>query len=221
MGKRIKLIIAAVMLMPLLVVGVAAAEGNSSTNSGSNNPTKDQSTSQEPDTTVEGIKKRLEETKTELKTSLSTAEQEHIKGKCKIAQGVVKNVEGRVKEAETNRGNVHKNTVEGLTKLSAKLKAKGVDTTALDAEIAVLTTKVNTFKTDLATYKQSISDLKSVDCTTNPAEFKAALDKSRANREKLAKDIADIRSYVTNTIKPTLKTIRDNLATTEKKEGSQ
>jgi hypothetical protein len=71
----------------------------------------------------------------------------------------------------------------------------------------------------LATYTQTISDLGSMDCVTDPLGFKATLESARTQRDLVAKDAAAIRSYLTDTIKPTLQEIRTSLdaadATTE------
>ena len=53
------------------------------------------------------------------------------------------------------------------------LKAKGVDTTTLESQITELKAKITTYSTDLAAYKQSLTDLKAVDCKTDPDAFQA------------------------------------------------
>lgn len=219
MGKRIKLLLALVLVVPVFTFGIVAANENDDTSN-----TAAEQTTKDPDTTAAGIKERLEKKKAELKTKLAAAEQQRIKTKCKTAQGVVKTLGTRVKGTETSRAAVHKNSVDRLTKLAEKLKSKGVDTAQLESQIATLQTKVDTFKTDMTNYKQAVSDLASVDCTTDPAAFKAALENARSLREKLSKDVADVRAYINETIKPTLKTIRAQLEATNsdnKQEGTQ
>jgi hypothetical protein len=173
---------------------------------------------------------RIKKLKDVQKVKLAAAEKKKIQTNCQAAQGKVSSVSGRFKGIETSRGEVHKNVVNHLNELVVKLKAKGADTTQLEANIATLNTKIETFNTDLATYKQSVSDLKALDCKTDPEGFKAALTTARTNLEKVRADATDIHSYLKDTIKPLLKTIRTQIeeatestqeSTTEQEGGTQ
>lgn len=100
-----------------------------------------------------------------------------------------------------------------------KLKAKNVDTTTYDSQVAELKTMVTTYETDLAKYKEAVSDLQELDCTSNPDGFKAALEAARTALGKVNTDGQAIKSYLSKTIKPTLKTIHDQLAATNSESG--
>lgn len=166
--------------------------------------------------------RRLTDRKTSLKTKLTTAEQARVKSKCEPSQtGSLKLLSGRIKGIETSRKETHKNLLSRLDKLVEKLKVKNVDTTALEAEIVVLKTKIATFDADLALYKQAITDLKSMDCVADPVSFKASLETARTLKQTVAKDSETIKSYVTETIKPTLKIIQASLETAEKVETNK
>jgi chromosome segregation ATPase len=223
MKTRLKLLLSILMAVPLLGLvaqGIVNAEGGSSSNNTSTNTPTNTTTEPGSSTEQQDMLKRLAEHKTELKTKLTTLEQTRIKDRCKQAQGGgINSLDGRIKGVETSRNEVHKNLLDRLTSLVEKLKAKGVDTTKLESEIAVLKTKIDTFKADLATYKQDIADLKAMDCSTDPTAFKAELLVARTQRDKLKADVTDIRKYVTDTIKPTLKEIHDQLEATEKTES--
>lgn len=160
---------------------------------------------------LKALQERIAKRKTELKIRLSVAEKTKLQNKCKAAQGLVSSVTGRVKGVETSRTQVHSNMTDRLADLSEKLKNKGADTTALDAAIAELKAKIETFNTDLAAYKLSVSDLAEMDCKTDPDGFKASLQASRTAQETVSKDAKAIRAYVNDTIKPLLKTIRAEL----------
>ena len=220
--KRIRLLISLFLAVPALTIGTTAlvsAETGSSSNSGSTTTTKTEDTSStdsvKPDDKL--LLQRLSERKAELKTKLTTAEQTRLKDKCKPAQtGGVSSLYGRIKGIETSRSEVYKNLTDRLTSLDEKLKAKNVDTTKLEAEIATLKTKIATFESDLAKYKQAVLDLKSMDCASDPTSFKASLEKARSLREQVNKDAQEIKTYVNDTIKPTLKEIRATLEAKEK-----
>lgn len=50
-----------------------------------------------------------------------------------------------------------------------------------------------------------------MDCAADPDAFKASLEASRTALAKLSPDAKDISTYMTETIKPILKTIREQL----------
>lgn len=229
MKTRIRLFISLFLAVPALTLSttalVSAENGSSSSGSGSTTTTTTKTEDSTSDDTVKADDKklleRLAERKTELKTKLTTAEQTRLKEKCKPAQtGNVSSLYGRIKGIETSRSEVYKNLTNRLTSLTEKLKAKNVDTTKLEAEIATLKTKIATFEADLAKYKQAVLDLKSMDCATDPTAFKASLEKARTLREQVNKDAQEIKTYVNDTIKPTLKEIRAALEAKEKEKES-
>jgi len=194
------------LVVPSISTAVAVAEG---TSTGSDSSSDDSTTLTEAQKTE--MNARLEKQKAEFKVKLAAAEKIKIELKCTAAQGLVNSVRGRIKGIETSRSEVYKNVVNHLTDLSAKLKAKNVDTTSLDADIAVLKTKIATFNTDLATYKQAVTDLVAVGCKQDPDGFKAALLAARTDLDKVKKDAEDVRSYITGTIKPLLVQIRNQV----------
>ncbi len=236
MKTRIRLVLSILLASPILAFGtvmVKAETGSGSTDSGSSTSTtsstdddKDSETETEvesdPKTDSKKLLERLSSRKSELKTKLTNIEQERLKAKCKASQtGAVSSLSGRIKGIETSRSAVHTNLVNRLNKLVEKLKAKEVDTTKLEAEITELKAKIATFKTDLAKYKQAIIDLKAMDCVSDPTAFKASLEAARTLRETVAKDGAAIKTYVNDTIKPTLKEIRAALEAKEKETSSE
>jgi len=158
---------------------------------------------------------RIADYKANFKQNLTKAQQTALKARCKAAQGLVSSLSGRIKGIETSRNEVYGNVVDHLSSLQTKLQSKDVDTTELQSEINTLRDKVATYKTDLTAYEQATSDLSALDCASDPAAFKSALEAARAARQKVATDISDIKIYITGTIKPTLVKIRDSLAKTE------
>ncbi len=222
MKTRTRVLIGAILASPLLFAGVAIAhEGEVHGNSGQ----VAQSTTETQQPTAEdkaALLKRLEERKAALKTKLTNAEQLRLKSKCKASQGNLSSLKGRINGIETSRTNVYRELVERLTKLSGKLKEKGADTSQLDSQISELKTKIDSFNSDLASYKEAVSDLAAMDCVQDPTAFKASLDTARTARQKVSDDAAAIKAYVKDTIKPTLQQLRASLEKTEdSSEGDQ
>lgn len=216
MKRILALVISTVLAVPLVSTAVIFAEGSTSTTGGTTTPTTNTETeTQKPASAddTKALQARLEKRKAEFKIKLTDVEKLNIKNKCKASQGLVSSVKGRVKGIETSRSEVYANMINRLTDLSTKLKNKGANTTTLDADIAVLKTKIDSFKTDLATYKQAVSDLADIDCKTYPDLFQASLLAARSALETVNKDALAVRSYVNDTIKPELKKIRNALET--------
>lgn len=128
------------------------------------------------------------------------------------AQGIIKSVQNRSTSAEKARTNVYTKLDTKLGTLITKLKAANVDTTTLEQQRTTLEDKIETFNTDMTTYKQAVSDLAAMDCKSDPTAFKASLETARTLRNKLKDDATAIRTYVKDTIKPTLQDIRKTLA---------
>lgn len=223
MKLRTNIFLSLFMATSLIAVGVTplvSAETGSNNTSNTSNTGSDSTTENHNKEKSEQLE-RLEKHKTEFRIKLSDTEHARIKGRCKQAQGGgIKSLDGRTHGIETSRSKVHANLLNRLNKLVEKLKAKGVDTAELESEIAVLKTKIETFKTDLAVYKQDMADLKEMDCAADPDAFKAALEAARKSRLKVHQDVKDIRSYVKETIKPTLQEIRAQLEEKDKPESN-
>jgi len=211
--KHLRTLLAAVALLFTLTPAVAWAVETTQESA-----TKPAQTTTTSDSKTD-LKTRVEKRKTELKTKLTTAQKTRLQSKCKPSQAVLGTVKSRSLTAETKHGEVYGNSATKLTELSTKLKNKGADTTELDAAIVTLQGKITTFNTDLATYKEAINDLLEMDCAADPDGFKASLESARTAREAVRKDAADVRTYLKDTIKPLLATIRSQLGGT-KPEGS-
>jgi chromosome segregation ATPase len=187
---------------------VFAHEGHSHTKVAQQEATTTTSTEADP---LKALQERINKRKADLKIRLTAVEKTRLQNKCQASQGHVSSVKGRIKGIETSRAQVYSNMTDRLSDLSEKLKNKGADTAALDAAITELKKKIETFNTDLAVYKQAVSDLADMDCKTDPDGFKASLQASRTAQETASKDAKDVRTYVNDTIKPLLKTIRTAL----------
>lgn len=222
MKTRSKVLFGAVLVAPILSLGVVSAHDTGATHPhpGQVAQTTPTTTSTEGQTELTGdqkaaIKQRVEQRKAEMKIRISTAEKQRLQSRCKNAQqGSISSLRGRIKGIETSREQVYDNLVDRLTKLSDKVEGKGADVAELETQITELKTKIEGFKTDLDAYKLSVSDLADMDCSSSPANaeaFKASLEAARAAREKVSQDVVAIKSYVNETIKPTLQELRKEL----------
>lgn len=216
-------IIVAVLLVPLVFGGVVAAD--ESDGNTASEPT--QTTQKEIKTGNEGLtlQQRIEKYKAESRankvTATTAAEKARLQTKCKASQGRVSSLKGRITGIDTSRTQVYTNLLNRLNTLDDKLEAKQVDTTTYDQQVAELTTKIETYRTTLATYKEAVSDLAELDCTADPEAFKAALATARTTRAELIADGKAVHTYLKDTLKPTLQAIRAQLATTTKQTTTE
>lgn len=205
MNKRLLislgLILPVFVLTPLVVTAQEAS-------------TEVQTTTTEEEKSVnrEELKARVDERKANLKTRLAAAKQARIKTHCKASQGNISNIRGRIKGLETSRSQVYENLLSRLDKLSDKLQTHNVDTTELDGQITELTTLITAFNSNLEAYKTAVGDLADMDCAADPAGFQASLETARIERANTAESAKAIRTFLSETIKPTLKDLRQQFA---------
>ena len=217
MKRSITALLVLLLLTPLFATASVFGE------TGANNTTTTQTTSaddKETTTDKTQLEARIKKLKDALKLRLTAAEKTRLLGKCVSAQGKVSSVGAKFKGIETSRTQVHQNILDRLNKAVTKLEEKGVASPELEIEITTLTTKMDTFKTDLATYKQSVADLKDLDCKTDPEGFKAALQTARTNLEKVRSDAKDIHTYLKETIRPHLTNLKKQLGSTENSDST-
>lgn len=229
MKKQIRILLASllvalpVVLAPAVVMAENSSKADGQTDTNSTNETPEQELSRL--TTLEDKKdtreQRLKTKIAELKIKLTVAQIALLKKKCVGAQTNVKALETKVDGGVTARSKAYSELLDHLDSIIVKLKAANVSTTDLEKERATLDTKITTFKTDLAKYKVALADARGMSCTADPASFKAALEASRAARVVVAADAVAIRSYVTDTIKPTLKAIADDLDATKSTDTTE
>lgn len=208
MNKRIKIIASIAMLTPLLLFGVASAQDNTET------------TNTTTPTQTEVLKQRLEKRKQEMKLRLNAAELRRVSQRCKPSQANVKKVGDKVRANIPQRHKAYEALESHLLTLINKLDAKGVDTTQLKSYREELSVKISDYKADVVSYQQALDDLSAMDCQQDPEAFKASLESARKLREELKVSIGDIRTYVMETVKPALVTLRQELAK-NKTEGNE
>ena len=207
MRQKLKYLVALGLIVPVMAFGpiVLAHEGEEQTETANQSDTEKQKT----------LTERIEKNKDQFKIKLRAAEILALKGKCGSAQTKVKTHIENVSANVPARVKAYQNLYEHLNNLVARLEAKDVDTTTLKEQLETLDQKIHAFDDDLETYKQSLGDLKDINCVADPDGFKAALEAARADRQALTEDMAAIKAYVKDTIKPTLQQIRDQLKTQE------
>lgn len=159
------------------------------------------------------LQQRVEQYKAKLQTSPSQGELNKLKLRCSVAQDRLKGLNTRIGNVQEKRIPAYDSVNKTLEELVTALKAKNVTTTNLEAQSKELKAKTDAFAADLTAYKQAVDDAANADCANDPLATRAALQDARNLHTKLMQQVPDIRTYVNNVIKVTLKQIRADLVT--------
>lgn len=107
--------------------------------------------------------------------------------------------------------NAYNNLKERLAKVESRLTDKGLDTTKLKSYLSVLSSKIDKFTNDYATYIDKLKEAQTFVCGKSKAQFLAKLKEARVVLKTVHQDILDIRSYYVNTIKPELQNLKQQI----------
>ncbi|MFA5124299.1 MAG: hypothetical protein WC473_00525 [Patescibacteria group bacterium] len=95
-----------------------------------------------------------------------------------------------------------------LSAMSDRLVARGIDVTALKADLAVLDTKIKKFSDDYATYVSLLKQGQESVCGKSAGQFKLELKEAQTALKTVNADALDIRAYYNTTIKAEIARVR-------------
>lgn len=221
MFKKLSLAVAVLSLLTIGLPVFASAQENETQTAV---PT---TTSIEPETTSEmentesmtpeqkkaKVDARIKEAKEKMTTKITAAQEKKIANVCKSAQTKVAKLQANIANIVENRQEKYTKVSTKLADVTAKLSAAGADTTELETAIAGMETKITEVNAKLEAYSTSLSDLSAMDCEADPSGFKAALEQARSERTETVLLTGTVKTYVNETIKPILQTLRSSLST--------
>jgi uncharacterized coiled-coil protein SlyX len=172
-----------------------------------------QETTKKTDTTVASDKKsRLEEYKTKLTKRISEVEEKKIAGVCKNSQQKIEKVHTAVSSTIVKRKEKLDAIIQKLKALQLKVQETSIDTTPINNAITTLQGKSTELSTGFEEYQLILDDSAKIDCETDPQGFKASLEAARAKRIEVRALSTEIKTYVTDNVKPLLNQIKTTLA---------
>lgn len=163
---------------------------------------------------------RIADWKKKYRLMLSEKQKTTIKSRCKAANIIVSNTGKRISSFEKKRPAQYTKLHNRLEALVPKLKAEGVDTKTLESQLAELKIRIATFNTDIAAYKQAVADLAAMDCAADGEGFVATVKQAIELRKAVVQSGRNIRQYLKETVKPTLKQAQTDLVATKPEEES-
>jgi len=147
---------------------------------------------------------RLEQRKRERNVQMIEKDQKRLAQRCVAIQGDVREIQQKATPIVNNRAKVYQRIDAKLWVTIGQLKLADRDTFDLEKERGGFTERAAAFQVTAANYLQTLDDMIVINCQADIVGFKALLDTARLYQGQVRTQSADIRSYVIDTIKPTL-----------------
>lgn len=147
----------------------------------------------------------------QLDQEVNEAEKQRIQLRCLATQTTIENLATRIGEVKTQRKTVYSTIVADVQKLTEGLNNQAFDASALEQNTKELEDKITAYENNMKVYTQALEDLTKIDCSKDPGTFKAALEAARRAHTNLIGQVAEIRSYILNTLKPTMQQVKEEL----------
>lgn len=162
-------------------------------------------------TQSESLQQRIANYKKSSKKKITGSDEKKIQQRCSVVKANLKNLSTRVKTVRTNRNASYVEIEKQLDTLYDRLEVQAFETTELKSNLDVLYSKMADFRSSSKNYEQALADMDDIDCTKKPIDFIVTLDAARRYQTELITLVADIRSEVANTIKPSLLKVKKQI----------
>jgi chromosome segregation ATPase len=154
------------------------------------------------------MKEKREEFRGEMKEKKQEIKDAMTGARC---ENILKRVENRVDRYNANHEQREKEVLEAtqrLSEVSARLKAAGLDTAALDSQLAILKTKKEKLLADKAAFINQLLEAKKNVCGKSEGVFKAEMQKAQELQKVVVADVKDVHDYMKNTVRKTIADLR-------------
>lgn len=146
------------------------------------------------------------------KQELTQARAQRIVARCEALKTRITQNSDRLGAVRTERGGLINNLVARLETFAGRVQAAGLDTTALNEDIATLKTMAAELDTLWAAYAQKLEALKSADCSDSADALHAALEAAKLAGADVRAKFKEAKDFLQSDIKPELQHIREDLA---------
>lgn len=166
---------------------------------------------QEFETTRETKKQELEQAREQKKLEFQDRKEKMEEAKCKNIESRIANRLNRYENNSQMLEKVYGNVQARISRLLERIKNTGIDTSKLEADIAILNGKIDKLKADHATFMTTLQESQSIVCGNSEGEFKGKIDEARKVPEIIRQDRQDIKNFFQATIKADLQEILKQL----------
>jgi chromosome segregation ATPase len=130
--------------------------------------------------------------------AITTTSQSNVGNSLPNCEKVETKLQVRITHFDQNKEKhiqAYNNLVDRIEKFIARIKAKGYDTTKLEADLATLKEKVADFTEAYAAYMTLLDETKNYTCGQSHGDFAAKLKEVRAQLKIVHQMAADIRNF--------------------------
>lgn len=165
---------------------------------------------------VQDLRRQLLE---ERKAELTQAREERILARCERLKSNIGQIAERLENVEEARGNLLDNLADRLERFNERLLAAGLDTTALQGDIAQVETYAEEVRALWDSYQQELAALQTVECSEEASPFHDALEVAKEGMAEIRAKYREVITFMTTDVKETLQDLRAQLETEEATEA--
>lgn len=147
------------------------------------------------------------------KINLTEKEKEIVAARCQEAQKSLARITESLKSTHTKRSSDYSSVIALMASLSALFQKEQIDSSNLDLLIVSYQQKKVLFEERMSTYQTALDDVVSIPCSTEPENFRAALEGVRSARKDVVAVSADIQETTRASLKTTFDSLRLRLET--------
>ena len=150
------------------------------------------------------LEQRVAQRKAERKVTLDDKTVRRLETRCTNTQGKIRTLKSRYSDTSNNRNKTYRNIDAKMWVIIGSLKLIDKDTFKLEQQRLELAKQVAAFDNSSAQFRQVMDDAAAMNCRADPAGFMALIETARLYNAQIRKSFTSIRSYVIDTIKPTI-----------------
>ncbi len=152
----------------------------------------------------ESMQQRYINYKKNLNRQIRSNEEDKIVQRCGVVKANLANISARTATVHEKRSAVYAAISKKLDTLYKRLEAQAFETTKIKSNLDILYSKIDSYNASAKSYQQALDDLAEINCAKKPINFIITLESARRYHGELITVVADIRSHVANTLKPSL-----------------
>lgn len=151
---------------------------------------------------------RLEKRTANQKIRLNNAEAARVSARCGAAQQKLAETAKKFSENDKPLRAKYEAYIARLGKIGQKAEARGIDTTEFKTNVAAFTRQHEVMVGAINEFNLSMSDVRSVDCKTDPTAFKSTLEAARAELNTVKAARAELAKIAKGPLLESIKAIK-------------
>lgn len=150
------------------------------------------------------LEQRVAQRKAERKVTLDDKTVRRLETRCTNTQGKIRTLKSRYSDTSNNRNKTYRSIDAKMWVIIGSLKLIDKDTFKLEQQRLELAKQVAAFDNSSAQFRQVMDDAAAMNCKADPAGFMALIETARLYNAQIRESFTGIRTYVIDTIKPTI-----------------